>query len=177
MTAQHHTDLLLERASSDAGISPDDFKAVFRHHPAGVAVVTMAGPFGFTATSVASVSADPAVLVFSVTAGSSARSVIEQVGSVAINFLAHDQREVAETFARRGIDRFAGVDWNPLPTGEPVLRGTAAWIRGEIDQRIPVGDSMLVTVRATLSERRDGAEPLVYVDRTYHRLSDDTAMR
>ena len=182
MTEQHRIDpphgvLQLERTKPDADLSTDDFKAVFRNHPAGVAVVTMAGPFGpvgFTVTSVASVSAAPAVLVFSLTAGSSSRPAVERARSVAINFLAHDQREIAETFARRGIDRFAQVEWNPLPTGEPVLHGAAAWVCGQIDQRIPVGDSLLITVRAVLSQRREGARPLVYVDRTYHRLSDHT---
>lgn len=154
-------------------LQPEDFKAVFRHHPAGVAVITMAGaegPMGFTATSVSSVSADPAILVFSVAGGTSARNVIQQVDSVAINFLADDQREVADTFARRGIDRFAQVDWYALPTGEPILNGSAAWISGTIEQRLPVGDSLLVTVMASRAERRDGVEPLLYVNRTYHNV-------
>lgn len=155
--------------------SPEDFKAVFRTHPAGVAVVTLSGPdgpVGFTVTSVSSVSADPAVLVFSLTAGSSSRQAIEKARSVTVNFLAEDQEEIAETFARRGIDRFAQVQWDTLPTGEPALHGASAWVRGEVDHRIPVGDSLLITVRATLSRRREGSQPLVYVDRTYHRLGD-----
>ncbi len=164
-----------EQEEVDSILHPEDFKAVFRHHPAGVTVITMngpEGPMGFTATSVSSVSADPAILVFSVAGGASAKNVIERVDSVAINFLAADQREVAETFARRGIDRFAQVDWYSLPTGEPIISGSASWISGPIDQRLPVGDSLLVTVKAVRSERRDGAEPLLYVDRKYHQLGD-----
>ncbi|MFF3601755.1 flavin reductase, partial [Kitasatospora indigofera] len=48
----------------------DQFKAAFRRHPAGVAVITAEGPdgpVGLTASSVSSVSAEPPVLVFSVT--------------------------------------------------------------------------------------------------------------
>ena len=166
---------IADRHTAAAAITPDDFKAVFRNHPAGVAVVTLRGPHGpvgFTATSVTSVSAAPPVLAFSLAAASSSRPALERAGSVVVNFLAEDQRDVAATFARRGADRFAQVAWHSLPSGEPVLRGVTAWVRGEIEQRIPVGDSLLVTVGAGLSERHDGARPLVYVDRTYHRLGD-----
>lgn len=182
LTDQHRTSrptatLQLEKNGFDETYSPEDFKTVFRHHPAGVAVVAMStpeGPFGFTATSVSSVSADPGVLVFSVSAGSSARSVLEDVSSVAVNFLAEDQQQVAEAFARRGVDRFAEVGWQSLPTGEPKLDGVAAWMRGEIDQRIAVGDSLLVTVLVSQSHHRGDARPLVYVDRTYFSLGERT---
>jgi flavin reductase (DIM6/NTAB) family NADH-FMN oxidoreductase RutF len=45
-----------------SSLSPDEFKALFRGHPGGVAVITADagdGPVALTATSVASVSADP----------------------------------------------------------------------------------------------------------------------
>lgn len=158
------------------GVTPEQFKRVFRHHPAGVAVITLRGaegPVGFTATSVISVSADPPVLAFSLAATSSSRPAVESAESVVVNFLAADQKEVARQFARRGVDRFAGVDWCPLPSGEPVIHGTTAWIRGEVEARIPVGDSLLVTLRAVLAHRREHPDPLVYVGRTYHRLPTD----
>jgi flavin reductase (DIM6/NTAB) family NADH-FMN oxidoreductase RutF len=148
---------------------------VFRNHPAGVAVVTLRGPLGpvgFTATSVSSVSEAPPVLVFSLAASSSSRPALEQASSVVVNFLADDQQDVAEMFARRGVDRFANVPWKSLPTREPSLHGVTAWVYGEIDERVPVGDSLLVTVRAVHAERRRGSRPLVYLDRTYLRLGE-----
>jgi len=157
-------------------VSAAEFKAVFRHHPAGVAVVTLRGPHGpvgFTATSVISVSAAPPVLAFSLAAASSSRPAVEQAGSVVVNFLAEEQDGLAARFATSGIDRFAARDWHLLPTGEPVLLGTAAWVRGEIEQRIPVGDSTLVTVRVARSRRDRATRPLLYVDRAYHRLGAD----
>ena len=52
-------------------LSADEFKTVFRQHPAGVAVVALRsaeGHVGFTATSVISVSAAPPLLAFSIAA-------------------------------------------------------------------------------------------------------------
>ena len=56
------------------GLSADAFKRAFRNHAAGVAIITADagnGPVGLTATSVFSVSAEPALLVFSVSDDSS----------------------------------------------------------------------------------------------------------
>ena len=62
-------------ADPEHHVSADDFKAVFRGHPGGVALITADagdGPVALTATSVASVNVDPPLLMFSVTTVSSA---------------------------------------------------------------------------------------------------------
>ncbi|WP_127572983.1 flavin reductase family protein [Georgenia faecalis] len=154
-------------------VSAEEFKAVFRHHPAGVAVVTLragARPAGFTATSVISVSAGPPILAFSLAATSSLRPAVEATESLVVHFLADDQRDVAARFAARGVDRFVDAAWAPLPTGEPVLTGTTTWVRCLVEDRIAVGDSLLVTARVVATSGPPEGEALVYRDRTYHRL-------
>lgn len=178
MTTQTRPAGVLARAEEtahevEASLDVDRFCAVFRHHPAGVAVVTLRGPHGpvgFTATSVFSISADPPLLGFSVAAASSSLPAVRAASSVVVNFLDADQAGLARQFARKNVDRFAGVDWLPLPTGEPVLRGTAAWIRGRVEQRADAGGSVLVVVRAVLADQDEAPAPLVYVDHAYHRL-------
>ncbi|MFH5821129.1 flavin reductase family protein [Georgenia sp. AZ-5] len=170
---------ILHLPPARGAVDADDFKALFRHHPAGVAVVTLrghGGPVGFTATSVISVSAEPPVLAFSVAATSSSRPALEEAGTVVVNFLAEDQRDVAARFATSGIDRFAAGDWHPLPTGEPVLEGATAWVRGRIEERVPVGDSLLLTARAVRVGHGHRREPLVYVNRGYHRLGEHSRL-
>lgn len=54
--------------------SPDLLRSVFRQHAAGVAVITARGdegPVGFTATSLASVSAEPPLISFGIGTGAS----------------------------------------------------------------------------------------------------------
>ncbi|WP_460773656.1 flavin reductase family protein [Nocardiopsis nanhaiensis] len=154
-------------------IGPDEFKDVFRRHPAGVAVITFAtedGPRGFTATSVISVSADPPVLAFSVAGGTSAHALLQLVPSVAVHFLADSQAALAGRFAARGTDRFAGSGWSVLPTGEPVLPGTVSWLRGPIVGRFRVGDSLLTAVEVHDAGSPEGGSPLVYEGRTFRVL-------
>ena len=154
------------------GLSVDEFKAVFRQHPAGVCVITLADPerlVGFTATSVISVAAEPALLAFSIDSGSSSWPAIERAEHVVVNFLGHHQAELATRFATSGIDRFAGRGWRRLPTGEPVINDSAGWIRARIAGQIPAASSRLVLLEA-LTARIGGGPPLVYRDRDYHRL-------
>jgi flavin reductase (DIM6/NTAB) family NADH-FMN oxidoreductase RutF len=160
-------------------VSPTTFKSVFRQHPAGVAVVTLAHAgtlHGFTATSVISVSADPPVLAFSIDSSSSSWPALAEVDTVVVNFLAAAQVGVSARFATRGIDRFAEGGWSLLPTGEPVLDGSPSWVRGRIVQRTAIGRSFLVSVLALETHEPAPAAPLVYHDRTYHTVGDDTAI-
>lgn len=155
------------------------FKGVFRRHPAGVVVITSAvdqAPVGFTATSLISVSADPPLLAFSVDEASSAWQQLSLARTLVVNFLSADQADVSARFATSGIDRFATTDWWALPTGEPVLTGSVAWIRGEIVQRTPVGRSVLVSVLALESEVAEVGAPLVYHDRRYHAIGEHTVL-
>jgi flavin reductase (DIM6/NTAB) family NADH-FMN oxidoreductase RutF len=176
-----------ELASSSSGrqqdgsspVSPTAFKSVFRHHPAGVAVVTLAHAgrlHGFTATSVISVSADPPVLTFSIDSSSSSWPPLAEAETLVVNFLAAAQVEVSARFATRGIDRFAEGGWLLLPSGEPVLEGSPSWVRGRIIQRTAIGRSFLVSVLAVEVHRSGHAAPLVYHDRTYHTVGDHTAI-
>lgn len=165
---------------ADGFLDAEAFKRVFRQHPAGVAVITLRTEddalVGLTATSVISVSADPPILAFSIAASSSSWPALAQASSVAVSFLADDQHDVARRFAAHGIDRFAEAGWSVLDTGEPVIDGAAAWIRGEVLQRILMGQSYLVSVLASSSGDRPGASAIVYRDRTYHRLGVHSAI-
>ncbi|MDN5688573.1 MAG: flavin reductase family protein [Brachybacterium sp.] len=158
--------------NADGALDRETFAALFRRHPAGVAVISLTDgtePLGFTATSVISVSAQPAVLAFTINDTSSSWPALSRAETVTVNLLAADQRQVSTIFATSGIDRFAQVDWHRSPTGEPVLDGTAGWISGRILERVPAGGSHVVLVAADTAEIAN-EEPLVYRNRTYHQL-------
>jgi flavin reductase (DIM6/NTAB) family NADH-FMN oxidoreductase RutF len=167
------------RTSAAEAVTSDAFRSIFRQHPAGVAVVALRDgdrPVGFTATSVVSVSADPALLTFSVAGTSSSWPALARAESLTISFLAAGQVDVSARFATSGVDRFAGVDWHWLPSGEPVLDDVPAWIRGEVVQRVAVGASHLVVVQALETSQTGGGPPLVYHDRAYHSLHEGSAL-
>lgn len=161
----------------DEALNPEQYKTVFRHHAAAVAVITLngpSGPVGFTATSVTSVSAAPPVLAFSVSATSSSWPALATARTVVVNFLANDQAGVATRFATPGIDRFDADDWSDLPTGEPALDNTRAWVRARVLDRVPAGNSFILTLHALSHDTpRPAAGPLVYLDSTYHQSGEE----
>jgi flavin reductase (DIM6/NTAB) family NADH-FMN oxidoreductase RutF len=173
MTA-HRDSPAAGRPEENNSLHPDDLKRVFRRHPAGVVVITghgPAGPAGFTATSFVSLSLEPALVCFSVLSTASAWRVLRSVDTVLVHLLGSHQDDVASRFATSGIDRFAEpTRWVRLATGEPLLEGTGSWIRGEVVQRVSLGDHILVVVRPVQARVDDEIDPLVYHDRAYTAL-------
>lgn len=169
-------------------LSADDFKSAFRNHPAGVAVITAdigAGPVGLTATSVISVSANPPLVVFSLSSASSSTPTLKSAETVVIHLLGVDQIELAKTFSTSGIDRFADTStWSRLITGDPYLPSANAWMRGRVVNQMEAGDSTVMAVQVLQVDLpcdagRSAAEsrPLVYHNRTWHSLSETTAVK
>lgn len=167
-----------------AGATADDFKAAFRNYPSGVAVITAddgTGPVALTASSVSSVSVEPPLLVFSLSVLSSSTPVVAASDTVVVHVLDAAHLDLARRCATSGVDRFADPDsWRRLPTGEPLFVDVDTWIRGRIINRMEAGGSLVVAVQALeISHRGDGATavpPLVYHNRTWHRLDESSRL-
>lgn len=161
-------------------LTPDEFKLAFRHHPAGVAVITAddgSGPVAMTASSVISVSAVPPLLVFSASALSSSTPTIERASSVVVHMIGVEDLWLAKLGATSGVDRFEGVSWDRLPTGEPYYTDAKTWIRGRVASRLDVGSAVVFLVEATqASASAEGSDssrvPLVYHNRAWHKLDN-----
>jgi len=167
----------LSTKRSFEGLSADEFKLAFRNHPAGVAIITADagdGPVGLTATSVFSVSAEPPLLVFSISGLSSSAPTINKADTVVVHLLGADQLAAAKLFATSGVDRFADPEsWGRLVTGEPYLPAAPVWIRGRIINRMEAGGSTVVAVHAlqsSIAEDAASVAPLVYHNRTWHHI-------
>lgn len=149
----------------------DRFKEAFRLHPAGVALVSgqaPGGPVGLTLSSVASVSADPAVISFSVTRATGSAGGILEAPSFVVHFLAENQVGVAEAFARTGAPRFTPEQgWGTLETGEPYLSGATVALRCTARETLAVGPSVLVLADVLSVHPGAPAEPLLYRDRRF----------
>lgn len=164
------------------GLDVDAFTAAFRQHAAGVAVITADngnGPVGLTATSVFSVSVEPALLVFSLSELSSSAPTIAAADTVVVHLLGVEQLPIAQLCATSGIDRFADTRlWDRLDTGEPYFPSAAAWIRGRVVNRMTAGTSTVVAIHALEARTGDpSTAPLVYHNRTWHSLGDHSALR
>ena len=162
----------------ESGLSPADLKLAFRHHAAGVAVVTADagdGPVGITVSSLFSVSAEPPLMVFSIANTSSSAATVQRAETLVVHLLGSQHLAIARLCSTPGVDRFADTSiWRRLPTGEPHFPDVPVWIRGRVINRMEAGNSTVIAIHALESERVDdpGTTPLVYHNRTWHALGD-----
>jgi flavin reductase (DIM6/NTAB) family NADH-FMN oxidoreductase RutF len=163
MTATH--DLVSTGLDRTTIPGADLLRSAFRRHAAGVAVITAAGarPVGFTATSLTSVAAEPPLVSFGVGIGSSSWPVIADAQYIGVHVLGEHQQKLAETFARRGADRFAPpTHWRTGPHGVPVLEGVLAWLVCRVMARVPAGDHQIVLAQVVCGDPHGAGRPLLY---------------
>lgn len=141
----------------------------------GITVITtMSGdePVGMTCQSFASVSLDPPLITFIPARSSRAWPAIQRSGRFCVNVLAADQEQVSGQMATKGIDKFAGISWQPAAaTGSPVIEGTLAHLDCTIHAVYEGGDHFIVVGKVEHLEAHpeDAAvgEPLLYFKGRY----------
>lgn len=165
--------LLLDRAEA---IDAPVFRAAFRRLVGGVSVITVGRGetrTGLTATSVASLSAEPATLTFNLNRTSSTWGLLAREGRFGVNFLAAHQQSVAERFSGvgglKGAARYEGAEWTASRTGAPLLVGALAALDCEVEDAIERHGHVIVVgrIRAARLGSADGTGALVYADGSY----------
>jgi flavin reductase (DIM6/NTAB) family NADH-FMN oxidoreductase RutF len=131
----------------------------------GVTIVTTrdpdGAPRGFTASGFTSLSLDPRLLLICVDNRSATLAAIEACGAFVVNILGEAQRELAQRFASRVEDKFAGVAWHPGDTGSPVLEQTLAHAECRVFRLVEGGDHTIVIGEVVAAAAED-AVPLLY---------------
>jgi flavin reductase (DIM6/NTAB) family NADH-FMN oxidoreductase RutF len=160
-----------------AAVSPEAYRAVMRHWPSGVTIVTMLDgerPHGMTASAFTSVSLHPPLVVIVVDKRWRSHGLIAAAGAFCVNILAADQAEVSDRFAGRHgelPDRFAGLATGRGATGAPYLASALAWLDCAVERSHDEGDHTLFVGRVVAAGvNRPDAEPLLYHDTRYRSL-------
>ncbi|MFE0186681.1 flavin reductase family protein [Streptomyces sp. NPDC059008] len=152
-------------ARPSTGVAAEDvLRRTLRRHAAGVTVITVPGPAGFTATSFTSVSLRPPLVSFCLGLGASTAPAVHAADRFAVHLLGTQNAEVARQFALSGTDRFQGVDWTEHADGLPVLGDVPAWLIARVTLRQPVGDHLLVVGEVEAGEVHQDATALVHHD-------------
>lgn len=154
-------------------VSADGMRSVLGRFCSGVVIVTAigdGGPMGFTCQAFASLSLDPPLVSFFASHGSTTWPRIRDVGRFCVNVLAAGHEELSDRFAVSGSEKFAGVAWQPAPSGAPVLHGVCAWVDCTLHAEHPGGDHHIVVGRVQALGASDDAQPLVYYRGSYRSL-------
>ncbi|MET0858614.1 MAG: flavin reductase family protein [Telluria sp.] len=128
-------------------VDPAQFRLALSQFATGVTVITTRladGSFrGLTASSFNSVSLNPPLVLWSLGEGANSMPVFSGNSHYVINVLAAGQAELAERFSRRSANPFADTDYELSRTGQPILKGVAAWFECHNRSRYPEGDHVI----------------------------------
>jgi flavin reductase (DIM6/NTAB) family NADH-FMN oxidoreductase RutF len=154
------------RQAQPPSFSPQEFRAALGMFATGVTIVTVrsadGGLVGLTANSFNSVSLAPPLVLWSLAQRAGSMPVFSRGSHYAINILAADQKELAQRFAMRDIDRFAGVAWREGAGGAPVLDGAVASFECANRSRYEEGDHVIFVGEVERCTSRPGAQPLIF---------------
>ncbi|MEX1665173.1 flavin reductase family protein [Zhongshania arctica] len=141
----------------------------------GVTLMTTTSKNGdviaMTANSFSSLSLQPPLVLWSIDLNSSIFEIFNSADRFAVNVLAIDQRDMADTFARSKNDqsellkRFDIGDY-----GSPVLSGSRAVLECEVAAKYIVGDHQILIGKVLGYEVDSTVAPLVFASGKYHEL-------
>ena len=132
----------------------------------GVTIVTARTPagalIGLTANSFNSLSLSPPLVLWSLSQAAGSMPALSTGSHYAINVLAADQKALAERFAGRRDDRWAGVAYTEGASGAPLITGAAASFECFNRSRYEEGDHVIFVGEVECCSHRPGAAPLLF---------------
>jgi len=123
------------------------FKQAMGNYPTGVSIVTAMDennePIGLTVNSLASVSIDPLLILWSIDQNVSTYHTFTNINTFAINILAGEQTDIAYLFASDALDnkeRFEKCEWALSDKNLPVIANAMATFECQTYKRVEIGD-------------------------------------
>lgn len=140
-----------------------DFRTALGRFATGVTLVTCdsdIGPLGITANSFASLSLDPALVLWSPARSSRRFAAFAGAEHFAIHILRDDQLDLARAFTHHG-QAWDGLAWRASPEGVPLLDDTLARFDCRRHAIHDGGDHAIVVGEVTSAVIGDGS-PLIF---------------
>ena len=153
-------------------LTPEEFREVISHFASGVTVVTAVHdgrPWGTTASAVTSLSLEPPMLLICMNKQSETGRAVAAAGHFAVNILGADQIELAQRFARKGGDKFAGVAVSDGKWGEPIFDEALATLECRVAEQTAVATHYVFMAEVLSGAARAGT-PLAYFRGQFGRL-------
>lgn len=135
-----------------------DFRNALGTFATGVSVITSVGEIGhvgITVNSFASVSLDPALVLWSVAKGSKRHDAYADHGPFVIHVMAQEQDDIATGFAVNA-QAFEDVDYLENPEGVRVINGCLAAFECETYAVYDGGDHSIIVGRVLRFSRSEG---------------------
>jgi 3,4-dihydroxy 2-butanone 4-phosphate synthase/GTP cyclohydrolase II len=155
-------------------VAGEQYRELAGSFPTGVTIVTTRDPAdgsvkGLTSQTFVGLSTEPPLVMVSLARTSRTVPALLRARSFVVNFLDADAPELADLFASKAEDKFAGLTWTPsaIAGGAPVLREhSVAYAECTVVEVHEGGDHWIFVGRVDGGETLGGT-PLMYHRRTY----------
>jgi 4-nitrophenol 2-monooxygenase / 4-nitrocatechol 4-monooxygenase, reductase component len=154
-------------------LTPGEFRNVIGHFASGVTVITTAAEgrrHGTTASAVTSLALEPPMLLVCMNRESATGAAMARSGAFAVNILGEAHGELAIRFARKGDDKFAGVEIADGECGQPLLAGAIAHLECRVTEQVAAGTHIVFIAEVEAGTAQVGAPPLAYYRGRFGRL-------
>jgi flavin reductase (DIM6/NTAB) family NADH-FMN oxidoreductase RutF len=156
-------------------LEEQEFRDVMARLAASVVVISARHDSGFrglTATSLVSISAEPALVLVSLEHMTLTRNAVVESKAFNVSILNRSQEFIAERFAGRAPAVAAA--WNEVPhhlgaNGIPLIDGCVGWLECRLAQIHEAGDHDLCVGEVDIAVKGAG-EPLILWDRSFWTL-------
>ncbi len=151
--------------STAPALDATEFRKALGAFATGVTIITTraqdGSPLGLTVNSFNSVSLNPPLVLWSLAENALSLPAFRAAKHWAVHVLAADQDELSSRFAKRGADKFGGLDVETGVGEIPLLRGCTARFQCETAFEYQGGDHVIFVGKVLAFDRSDSA-PLVF---------------
>lgn len=155
-------------------LDPREFRNALGRFATGICVITAddnGQPFGMTVNSFASVSLDPALVLWSIQKDSECAPVFENVTRYGINILTDEQQEVSNKYAKKGDHNLIEGTYRQGSSGAYVLKDAMTSFECVVEQRIDAGDHIVLLSKVVeMSADPADRNPLLFFSGKYREL-------
>jgi flavin reductase (DIM6/NTAB) family NADH-FMN oxidoreductase RutF len=151
-----------------------EFRNALGNFATGVCVITANPegfqPFGMTVNSLASVSLDPALVLWSLQNDSECMAAFDKADKFTVNILTEEQQDLSNLYAKKGDHALVPEHYRIGRSGSPVLRGVITSFECDVWARYPGGDHLILVGEVQEMEVNSNANPLLFTAGQYRQL-------
>ncbi len=155
-------------------LDPREFRNALGRFATGVCVITAEDkgqPFGMTVNSFASVSLDPALVLWSIQKDSECAPIFENVTRYGINVLTDEQQATSNQYAKKGEHNLVDGTFRQGVSGAYVLKDAMTSFECEVEQCIDAGDHVIILGKVIeMSNDPADRNPLLFFSGKYREL-------
>jgi flavin reductase (DIM6/NTAB) family NADH-FMN oxidoreductase RutF len=153
-------------------IDPQEFRRVMATWPTGVSIITSRSEekrsIGILCNSLTSISLAKKLLLWTVDHNSGSYAHWAEAEEWAVHFLADDQKDLIDRFARKGVpDKFEGLDHQFSDRGTPVLEGAVARLECRTTDRFETFDHTIIVGEVIAITSTDKV-PMIFAYSNFH---------